>query len=297
MFEYLKSVRKAIRLIYVLIISLAFTEALKSLFIQNDIFKLPKSQDIILCVIFFSFITRFFIGAYRILSYDIEVEIRQPKIIIDSIGFFLQALAFYIFALIYHNFIFTQWLIIIICIVDLVWLALLAMVYKIKEVTYNQWQIHNIVICCFVLFNIFYLDNLIILLIVSFLALVIDFVYNREFYLSLKKSPGLRIFVAGPYGDYENEEVKKRNVEEAKQIGKELALKGHFPFIPHTMLHGWEMDRRFAIETFKTIDLKWLEFCDALFFIAESAGANEEKYQAIKKGLQIFTDLEKVPHV
>lgn len=297
MFEYLKSVRKAIRLIYVLIISLAFTEALKSLFIQNDIFKLPKSQDIILVLIFFSFITRFFMGAYRILSYDIEVEISRPKIIIDSIGFSFQALVFYVFSLIYHNFLFTQWLIIIICIVDLVWLALLAVIFKIKEDTYNQWQTHNIVISCFVLLNIFYFANLILLLIVSFLAFVIDFVYNREFYFSLKKSPGLRIFVAGPYGDNETEEVKEKNVEVAKQIGKELALKGHFPFIPHTMLHGWEMDKRFTIEIFKTIDLKWLEFCDALFFIAESSGSNEEKYQAVKKGLQIFTDLEKVPHV
>jgi len=293
--NYLKSGRQAIQWLYFLIIGLAVTEAIKTLFIKNQVFELPSLTTLFLFLIFFSFVTRFFMGAYRVIAYDIEVELRRPKIVIDSIGFFLQALAFYIYAISYQNFASTQWMIIIICVIDLVWLVLLAAFWHIMDETFGQWSIHNIIMTGFVLGNIFWWQSVEALLVIAWVAFIVDFGYNREFYFALKKSIGLRIFVAGPYGDNEPEEVIAANVERAKQVGKELALKGHYPFIPHTMLHGWEQDDRFKIEDFKRIDYKWLEFCDALFFIAESKGANEEKNEATKKGLQIFSDLSKVP--
>jgi len=115
--------------------------------------------------------------------------------------------------------------------------------------------------------------------------------------LHLNPLPGLTIFVAGPYGDNKSQAEKNANVETAKEIGKQIALKGHFPFIPHTMLQGWEMDDRFTTEHFKRIDFQWLEFCDALYFIGESPGANVEKEIATKKGLQIFEKIEDVQEV
>jgi hypothetical protein len=53
MHEYLKSVRKAIRLMYAFIISIAVTEALKSLFKINNIFEIPQQKDLFLFLIFF----------------------------------------------------------------------------------------------------------------------------------------------------------------------------------------------------------------------------------------------------
>ena len=91
--------------------------------------------------------------------------------------------------------------------------------------------------------------------------------------------------------------VIESNVQAARDVGKELALRGHFPFIPHTMLHGWETDNRFTVSHFKAIDLKWLEFCDALFFIGPSTGANEELDFATRRGLQVFKSIDQVPRV
>jgi hypothetical protein len=126
-------------------------------------------------------------------------------------------------------------------------------------------------------------------------AFVVDLYVNREFYFAIEATPGLRIFVAGPYGDNEPPEVIEQNVRNAESVGKQLALKGHFPFIPHTMLHGWETDKRFTVDHFKSIDFRWLDFCDALYFIAHSAGTDAEVDYAVQKGLTVFSRLEDVP--
>ena len=295
--EYQKSVRYALRLIYVLIISLAFTEALKRLFLNDNTFVLPERLNIFYYLIFFSFITRFFIGAYRALTYDIEIDIKQAKVVIDSVGFLFQAIAFYIFALIYFNLVYTQWLIFTICIVDSIWLGSLALIYKIKDETFNEWIIHNLFFIVFLPLNIYCIENLYLLLGTSIIAFIMDFWLNWNSYFPIKKDAGLRIFVAGPYGDRESNDVIDKNVEEAKRIGKEIALKGHYPFIPHTMLYRWEEDKRFKLQQFKDIDFQWLEYCDALFFIGESPGANVEREIAQKKGLHIYESIEEVPSI
>lgn len=297
MYEYLKSGRQAVRLLYFLIIGLAITKAIDSLFILNGQFHIPERSNALLFIVFISFVIRFFLGAYRVLSFDIDVELRRTKIVIDVIGFFIQALAFYVFALNYYNFVAANWIILIICVIDTVWLLLLAALFQIMESTFSKWVIHNIVMIIFILCNLFFWNNLILFVIVSLIAFILDFVFNYEFYLSIKSTPGLRIFVAGPYGDNQPKDIIAQNVENAKEIGKNLALKGHYPFIPHTMLHGWETDNRFTVRHFKSIDYKWLEFCDSLFFISPSTGANEELDIATKKGLQIFRNMNEVPDV
>lgn len=157
-------------------------------------------------------------------------------------------------------------------------------------------MIHNIIFIIFCIYNIFILQNIYWLFVLSIIAFIVDFSVNADYYFA-KSTLGLRIFVAGPYGDNQPPEIIANNVQRARDVGKELALKGHYPFIPHTMLHGWETDQRFTIDNFKAIDLKWLEFCDALFFIAPSTGANFEKEIAARKGLQIFTSMGAVPDV
>ena len=241
-------------------------------------------------------------GAYRVLSQDIEIEIRRYKIVIDILGFSFQALLFYVYSIKFYDLHFSYYMILILCIIDSIWLIIL-MLKGIKDSTSKEWLIHNILMVLFVL-RIFYYNNYIddlhcsyFLFIVAYIGLITDFKFNHEFYLPSKKGPALRFFIAGPYGDTEPQEIINKNVEIANNIGKQIALKGHFPFIPHKMLHGWERDGRFSEENFKRIDNKWLEFCDAIFFISESKGANEELVLARSKGLQIFKDIEEVPVV
>jgi len=133
MYDYLKSGRNAIRLIYFLIIGLAITEALRLLLYRDGNFSMPKEEEVVLFVVFFSFVSRFFIGAYRVISEDIEVGFRQPKIAIDLIGFCLQALIFYVYALNFIDAVYSQWIILIICVLDLIWLSLLASIFNIMN--------------------------------------------------------------------------------------------------------------------------------------------------------------------
>jgi hypothetical protein len=293
--DYLKSGRQALRLLYFLIIGLAITKAVTSLFVINEQFRIPNGIDTWLFIVFISFVTRFFLGAYRVLSFDIDVELRRSKIIVDIIGFFVQALAFYVFALNYNHVVAAQWMIIIICAIDIVWLLFLAVFFQIIDNTFTQWIIHNVIMVVFLALNLIFWNNIALFVSASLIAFIVDFAFNHNFYFSIKSSSGLRIFVAGPYGDHQPKEIIESNVEKAREVGKQLALMGHFPFIPHTMLHGWETDDRFTIQHFKSIDFNWLEFCDALYFIAPSPGANIELAIASKKGLQIFRDMHEVP--
>jgi len=294
--EYLKSGRQALRLLYFLVISFSITNSIKNLFTIDNIFQIPNVERTVLFCIFLSFVTRYFLGAYRVLSEDIEIELKRPKIVIDIIAFFIQALSFYVYSLNFFDFIFTQWAVFIISLVDLVWLASLAYCFDIKPKTFKEWMINNIVFVIVIPINLIYLRNFHIMYILSFVAFIADFVYNLSFYLA-HNIKGLRIFVAGPYGDNEPKEIIEENVRRARDIGKELALKGHFPFIPHTMLHGWETDQRFTIQHFKDIDFKWLSFCDALYFISSSKGADIERGIAQEKGIIIYTSLSEVPDV
>ena len=88
MHDYLKSGRQAIRLLYFLIIGFAFTRSITDLFNVDGHFAVPDYDKVVLFVVFLSYITRFFLGAYRALSYDIDVETRRVKIAGDAISFF-----------------------------------------------------------------------------------------------------------------------------------------------------------------------------------------------------------------
>lgn len=303
--EYLKSGRQALRSLYFLIIGLALTKSISILFASKALanqFALPTLSEGVLFLVFMSFITRFSLGAYRVLSADIEIEHRRPKIVCDIIGFFIQALAFYVYSVNFYDLLLSQYTIIFISLVDLIWLLILWIGYKIRGDVDAQWLQHNVIIILLLGFNILTFHTrpfigMSFLIIVSGIAAALDFVKNADFYFSTKSTPALRIFVAGPYGDNEPKKVIQANVNRAREVGKELALKGHYPFIPHTMLHGWETDKRFTVENFKSIDFQWLDFCDALYFIAPSAGANVEKERASKRGIHIFTSLDDVPTV
>ena len=294
MHDYLKSGRQAIRLLYFLIIGLSITKAIEGIFGSGVPFLQIPFEHVMLFVVFFSFVSRFFLGAYRVLSYDVEIEVRRGKIVLDILVLLCQALAFYVFSLNYADAASAQIIIIVICGIGIVWVAWLYLL-QITEEAFRVWLALNVFMIIFVWVYWTWVNYVPVLLGVSVAVAVADYWFNGDFFFSLKHGAALRIFVAGPYGDEDPDDTTQENVEQAKRIGKELALKGHYPFVPHTMLHGWETDKRFTLEDFKAIDFAWLEFCDALYFIAESPGANVEKELATQRGLQIFTELEQIP--
>jgi len=109
------------------------------------------------------------------------------------------------------------------------------------------------------------------------------------------------IYVSGPYSppiSEANEEAKKEVIEKNIKIANETALalvrKGHIPFVPHTMMRGWEdihqVPRKLALE----ICHRWVEKCDALYFIASSNGAESEREIAKSLGMPIYYDLSEI---
>jgi hypothetical protein len=296
--DYLKAGKQAVRLIYFLVIGFAITRSLTTLFINNstNLFFLPPLSTFILFLVFASFISRFFVGAYRVLSYDVEMEIRKPKVLIDLFGFTFQAIAFYVLALSFLDARVTEILLITICTIDTIWLLILYIGYEIIQSTFRQWIAHNLIMAGIILIDIFlFKDNYWVLFGASALAFIVDLIMNGDFYFGFDPKSGYRIFVSGPYGDDNPPDVIARNVEKAKQVGKELTLRGHIPFIPHTMLHGWEDDKRFSGPDFKRIDFAWLFQCQALYFIDSSPGADVEKEVAIHKGMHVYYKMEDVP--
>lgn len=107
------------------------------------------------------------------------------------------------------------------------------------------------------------------------------------------------IYVAGPYTANSQEEIN-RNIERADETGKQLVMKGHYPFIPHKQTAQWEKDERLTYEHFIALDLAWIEVCDAIIMIGDwknSNGAREEYYYAIRCGLTVYHSIDEVPIV
>lgn len=104
----------------------------------------------------------------------------------------------------------------------------------------------------------------------------------------------MRIYIAGPYSGKE-EEIKK-NVEKALEAGREIVKKGHNVFIPH-LFHfiGSNPHAVLTWEEWHVRFLDWLCSCDALYFIGNSRGANDELNHAKELGIKIYYSLEEIP--
>lgn len=111
----------------------------------------------------------------------------------------------------------------------------------------------------------------------------------------------LYIYVSGPYSAPEELDGKakrsriKDNIEAADSYARQLARKGHFPFVPHTMMRGWEDAKGFPREPAMQICHQWVKKCDALFYIGSSPGAESERQQAVRHGLRIYRSVDDVP--
>jgi|688.fasta_scaffold403896_3 hypothetical protein len=109
------------------------------------------------------------------------------------------------------------------------------------------------------------------------------------------------IYVSGPYSSptSETDEAKKReiiekNINIANEAALALVRKGHIPFVPHTMMRGWEDIHQVPRELALEICHRWVEKCDALYFIAPSNGAESERQIAISLDMPVYYNLDEI---
>ena len=108
----------------------------------------------------------------------------------------------------------------------------------------------------------------------------------------------MRVYVAGPYSG-PTEADRLLNVQRACEVGYELLLRGHNPFIPHLthFFEEWAAEHRqgLSYEEYMRWDESWLTVCDALYYIGSSPGADIELEVARSYGLLVFESMEDVP--
>ena len=112
----------------------------------------------------------------------------------------------------------------------------------------------------------------------------------------------MRIYIAGPYAPTDTtlhnaSRKAQQNVDKAIEVANALIEKGHYVFVPHLShyIHIHYSCKRDYHEWWYKEDNTFLEhWAEALFFIGESKGANQELELARKKGLVIFTSLDEV---
>jgi len=286
MFNYLKSGREAIRLLYFLIIGLGLTNALTDLFIVNKIFVFPDNDKSILFLVFFSFIVRFFLGAYRVLAYDIDLERRKTKILIDMFGFFSQSLAFFVYSLSFKSMQVSQWMIIIICAIDLFWILLLLLIYKSSDTTTLQWLIHNAIILIILPLNIIRWQSIFVLFVVAALGFIFDLAINHDFYFAIKKTKVLKIFIYHTNDGQSDSEINKK----LSEIILKISSKGHIPILSNKF-KKYIVDEKLVNQ----IDYELLQTCDAIYFINLNKEDINIFEMIINKGIQVFANFEEIP--
>jgi hypothetical protein len=107
------------------------------------------------------------------------------------------------------------------------------------------------------------------------------------------------IYVAGPYMPHgldpksaEAQQIINNNIQRANEIAINIAKMGHTPFIPHTMMRGWEDGGVLSRDDIERLCHDWLKKCDGLYFIAPSPGAEKERKIAEDMGIPVIEDLK-----
>lgn len=101
----------------------------------------------------------------------------------------------------------------------------------------------------------------------------------------------LRVYVAGPYSA-PTEAERLANTQRAIAAGLEIFALGHVPYIPHLThyVDAYAQQSGFQMrwEDYITLDLAWLDLCDALLYLGPSRGADLELQYAKNEGKIIF---------
>lgn len=102
--------------------------------------------------------------------------------------------------------------------------------------------------------------------------------------------------IAGPYSAA-NEEQRKANLERLNKAAAEVLKKGHVPLIGVNAalpIVAFLPDAE-RYEAIMKISMAMMDTCDALLFLAESAGAKRERDLFLAKRLPIYYSIEEVP--
>ena len=112
----------------------------------------------------------------------------------------------------------------------------------------------------------------------------------------------MKIYVAHTYGrrhGLSNEECE-RNAMASVELGRQLIMKGHNPFIPnlfHWVHKGWENSPDEAI--YLSLVSEWIRDCDALLVGAMphwvNSGVRREMKIAEALGKKIYWNIDEVP--
>lgn len=104
---------------------------------------------------------------------------------------------------------------------------------------------------------------------------------------------GLRVYVAGPLrlGD------ERENLWRALAAAEALLRAGHIPYVPHLNAIWHSVFPRPDEEWIAAIDLPWLRLCDAVVRLpGESAGADLEVAEAVRRGIAVYDGVEELVH-
>ena len=114
------------------------------------------------------------------------------------------------------------------------------------------------------------------------------------------------IYIGGPYRDRaDSDDRVNENISKANEAAREVARKGHVPFVPHTMMRNWHKDKRVSQNKVLIIGCAWLGKCTArsgeiaggFLYLGPSEGADIELAMAKVLGLQVFTSIDQIPDV
>lgn len=108
------------------------------------------------------------------------------------------------------------------------------------------------------------------------------------------------VYIAGPY-TADNDILTLRNIHAAEEHGKQVALRGFVPLIPHKNTALWDFDKRFAHWDHTTwieqICFPLLRCCNAVLVtgdFANSKGTMMEIQHAAQAGIHIAYSLQEL---
>ncbi len=312
--ERVKASREGLRFSFYIVLGLALAEAVKktvsiyelSTFRISNLwdFVLIKESitaEILLFIMFFTSLIRYCHGNTLCLVRE-PTDFRLRVLLTDIFFFIAQSLWFFVMALKLTEV--RSFLIAFLGLVffDFTWVIVKRFFWKDKLPPSTEWiisSIFSILLVSYILIKdlaLYY--PLTVSYFIGFYGILLfffDYGFNHAFYTG-KWDPGrLCIFVAGPYGDASPPHVIQRNIANAENVGRDILLKGHYPFIPHTMFARWERDPRFKRAEFLDSSDYWLTRCDALFYIGPSPGTDRELSLAKNMGKKIYRDINEIP--
>lgn len=107
------------------------------------------------------------------------------------------------------------------------------------------------------------------------------------------------IYVAGPYtptrarpGTLAWKRERLGNIEQARNIGKEILHLGYLPVVPHTLFSEWESIGSFDEEVIIEAEKALVHRCEGFYYIASSKGTDAEKKLAESLGIPVFTSMD-----